>query len=73
VSTADRSTGGTTLYADGEAIGKDTGLVRSEILINHGGTPTDPSDDKFITDLGVVKDPTGRNDDFCGTIVPALS
>lgn len=66
-------TGSTTLYADGKAIGKDTGLVRFEILIDHGGTPTDPSDDSFITDLGVVKDPTGQNDDFCATVVPALT
>jgi hypothetical protein len=66
-------TGNTTLYADGKAIGKDSGQVRFEILIDHGGTPTDPSDDEFITDLGVVKEPTGRNDDFCPTVVPALA
>ena len=62
-----------TLYADGKAIGKDTGNVRFEILIDHGGTPSDPSDDEFIAELGTVKEPTGRNGDFCATIVPALT
>lgn len=61
------------LYADGKAIGRDTGQVRFEILIDHGGTPSDPSDDEFIAELGAVKEPTGRNGDFCATIVPALT
>lgn len=65
--------GNATLYADGKAIGKDSGQVRIEILIDHGGTPADPSDDEFVADLGVVKEPTGRNDDFCATVVPALT
>jgi len=36
--------------------------------VDDGGTPTDPYDDVFIADLGVVKE-TGRSDtsgrDFC--------
>lgn len=48
--------------ADGKLLFANTGQVRFEVLIDHGGTPTDPSDDVFLDDLGVVKDSTGRND-----------
>jgi hypothetical protein len=65
--------GNATLYADGKAIGKDTGQVRFELLIDHGGTPSDPFDDEVIAELGTVKEPTGRNGDFCATVVPALT
>ena len=48
---------------------REPGLVRYEILIHNGGTPTDPSDDEFLDFLGIVKGSTGRNDtsgrDFC--------
>jgi hypothetical protein len=54
---------------DGEFLFNDPGQTRFEILIDHGGTPTDPSDDEFLEFLGVVKGSTGRNDlegrDFC--------
>jgi hypothetical protein len=57
---------------DGKLLFNDPGQTRFEVLIDHGGTPTDPSDDEFITDLGVVKGSTGRNDldgrDFCEDI-----
>ena len=66
-------TGNAVLYVHGRAIGSDTGQVRVEALIDDAGTPTDPFDDEFIADLGVVKQPTGRNDDFCATVVPALT
>jgi hypothetical protein len=66
-------TGNAVLYADGRAIGSDTGQARIELLIDDGGTPSDPFDDEVIADLGVVKEPTGRNDDFCATVVPALT
>ena len=66
-------TGNAVLYADGKAIGSDTGQVRVELLIDNGGTPTEPFDDEVIADLGVVKEPTGRNGDFCATVVPALT
>jgi hypothetical protein len=65
-------TGNAVLYAYGKSIGSDTGQVRIELLIDDSGTPTDPFDDEVIVDLGVVKEPTGRNDDFCATVVPAL-
>ena len=40
--------------------------------IDHGGTPTDPSDDEFLAEE-LVKGSTGRSDDFCEAAVPALS
>jgi hypothetical protein len=67
------ATGITKVYGpDGEFLFMDPGQIRFEILIDHGGTPTDPSDDVFLEDLGVVKGSTGRNDlegrDFCDDI-----
>ena len=46
--------------------------MRFKILIDHGGTPTDPSDDEFLEFLGVVKESTGRSDDFCAAILEAI-
>jgi len=67
-------TGNFVLYGeDGKAIARNPGQIRVEILIDHGGTPTDPSDDEFLAFLGVVKGSTGRSDDFCEAAVPALS
>jgi hypothetical protein len=49
----------------------DSGNFRFELLIDNGGTPTDPSDD-FELDFRVVRDLTGRADtaerDFCDDI-----
>ncbi len=42
-----------------------------ELLIDHGGTPDDPSDDLEL-DFKVVKASTGR-DDACEAAVPALT
>jgi hypothetical protein len=68
------ATGNATLYgADGKAIARDPGQVRFELLVDDGGTPSDPSDDEVIDFLGVVKDSTGRSDDFCEAAVPALT
>ena len=67
-------TGNAVLYGEnGKVIARDPGQVRFEILIDHGGTPTDPSDDEFLEFLGVVKDSTGRSDDFCEAAVPLLT
>jgi hypothetical protein len=66
-------TGNETLFGpDGKALARNPGQTRFEILIDHGGTPTDPSDDEFLEDLGVVKGSTGRTDDACAAIVPVL-
>ncbi len=67
------ATGNSVVYdATGKAIARDPGQVRFEILIDHGGTPADPSDDEFLEFLGVVKGSTGRSDDFCAAIVEAI-
>jgi hypothetical protein len=57
---------------DGKAIARNPGQVRFELLIDHNGTPTDPTDDEFLAGE-LVKGSTGRNDDFCEAAVPALS
>jgi hypothetical protein len=53
---------------DGKLLFIDSGQIRVELLIDHGGTPTDPEDD-VILDETVVRPSTGRNDtegrDFC--------
>lgn len=67
------ATGNAVLYGEGgKAIARNPGQVRFELLIDHGGTPNDPSDDEFIEFLGVVKGSTGRNDDYCPAAVPIL-
>lgn len=54
---------------DGKLLFNDPGQVRFEVLIDHNGTLSDPSDDEFLEFLGFVKGSTGRNDlqgrDFC--------
>jgi hypothetical protein len=57
---------------DGTVIARDSGQVRIEILVDSGGTPTDPVDDEFLEFLGVVKESTGRTEDFCSAAVPVL-
>jgi hypothetical protein len=67
------STGNATLYdEDGNVLARNPGQVRFEILIDNAGTPTDPSDDEFIEFVRLVKDSTGRTDDFCEAAVPEL-
>jgi hypothetical protein len=69
------ATGNATVVDDssGKAIARNPGQVRFEILISDSGTPDDFSDDEFLDFLGLVKGSTGRNDDFCDAVVPALS
>jgi hypothetical protein len=54
---------------DGKVVFRDPGQTRFAFLVDHAGTPTDPSDDQFLEFLGVVKGSTGRNDltdeNFC--------
>jgi hypothetical protein len=66
-------TGNLVVYGpDGKAIARDPGQVRVEFLVDDGGTPTDPSDDGEPEFVGVVKESTGRNGDFCAAAVPVL-
>jgi hypothetical protein len=68
------ATGNSVVYGeDGKAIARNPGQIRFQFIIDHAGTPSNPDDDVFLTDLGIVKDSTGRNDDFCAAVVPALS
>jgi hypothetical protein len=68
------TTGNAVLYGeDGKVIARNPGQTRVEILVDHNGTPTDPDDDEFLEFLGVVKESTGRNDDFCAVAVPILT
>ncbi len=67
------ATGNSVLYdSSGKAIARNPGQVRFEFLIDHGGTPQDPSDDEFLEFLGVVKGSTGRSDDFCAATIEAI-
>ena len=67
------ATGNAVAYGpDGEAIARDPGQTRFEVLIDNGGTPSDPSDDEFLEFLGVVKGSTGRTDDFCAAMGAVL-
>jgi hypothetical protein len=63
------ATGSHKVYANGKLFLSDPGQVRFAFLVDHGGTPADPTDDEFIADLGIIKESTGRNDlegrDFC--------
>lgn len=57
---------------DGRTLFMETGLFKFAILIDHNGTPGDPTDDEFITDLGQTArhgqtDTMGR--DFCEDLV----
>ena len=66
------ATGNATAYGEnGKAIARGPGQIRFELVVDHGGTPNDPDDDEELS-FRVVKDSTGRNDDFCGAVVPAL-
>ncbi len=58
-----KSSGGVNVFGpEGKLLFKDPGQSRSVLLIDHGGTPADPTDDVFLEDLGRIKGSTGRND-----------
>jgi len=68
------ATGNFVLYdADGKAIARNPGQSRFQFIVDHGGTPADPSDDVELEDLGLIKGSTGRSDDFCAAAVAALT
>jgi hypothetical protein len=67
------ATGNAVLYGEnGKAIARNPGQIRIELLIDHGGTPNDPSDDEVLGEE-LVKGSTGRSDDFCEAAVPRLT
>jgi hypothetical protein len=59
--------------SEGRLIAANPGQIRYQVLIDHNGTPDDPFDDEFVMDLGLVRESTGRTDDFCSAVVPALT
>ena len=69
------ATGSLRLYdSDGNFVLADPGQVRFQFMVDHGGTPGDPSDDVEIEgSFEVVRESTGRNDtqgrDFCEDLV----
>ena len=66
------ATGPSSLYGpDGKAIARDPGQVRFELVVDHGGTPTDPSDDTEIS-FTQIKGSTGRTDDYCEALFAAI-
>ncbi len=68
------ATGNFVVYgANGKAIARNPGQVRFRFIVDHGGTPADPSDDVEVADLGIVKGSTGRSDDACAAAVAALT
>ena len=67
------ATGNSVLYGeDGKVIARNPGQVRFELVVDHGGTPTDPSDDGEPDFVRVVKESTGRSDDYCEPAVAIL-
>ena len=58
--------------AQGRVVAANPGQIRFQILVDHGGTPEDPFDDTFLANLGLVKESTGRTDNFCEKVAPAL-
>lgn len=67
------ATGNATVYgSNGKTIARNPGQTRYELDIDLGGTPSYPDDDTVI-DFRIVKESTGRSDDFCAAVIPALS
>ena len=71
--------GSVRLYdTDGNFVLADPGQVRFQFMVDHGGTPGDPSDDEEIEgSFQIVRESTGRNDtqgrDFCEDLVTFTS
>ena len=65
------ATGNFTVWnSDGKAISRNPGQVRFRLLIDIHD-PADPEDDEELS-FELVKGSTGRSDDFCADVVPAL-
>ncbi len=65
-------TGPSTMYnAAGKAIARDPGQVRFRRVIDTNGTPGDPEDDIELS-FEVVKESTGRGDDYCAATIAEI-
>jgi hypothetical protein len=61
----------TTYDSEGKRLFSDSGLIEYELLIDHSGTPGDPSDDEFLEFLGETKSAghfETADRDFCADI-----
>lgn len=62
--------------SNGKLVLPDTGVVWTQILVDDGGTPTDPTDDEFIDSLGDVKvvgqEGNVTDENFCDMILAVL-
>ena len=70
-----QGTGPNRYYVNGRLLFMDAGMNRISWLIDHGGTPDDPSDDEFLDFLGVDKDVglrQAQDHDFCADLVEFL-
>jgi hypothetical protein len=69
------TTGNITVFGpEGKALARNPGQVRFAFDVDDGGTPTDPFDDVEIEgSFQVVKESTGRTDDFCAGVLPVLA
>jgi hypothetical protein len=70
------ATGSLKVYGpDGRLLFNDPGQVRFELVLDHAGTPTDPSDDVELS-FRMIRESTGRNDlvdhDFCTDVQNAI-
>jgi hypothetical protein len=65
-------TGPSTLYdEDGKAIARDPGQVRFRVVVDTNGTLSNPDDDTELS-FEVIKESTGRNDDYCAAMVAEI-
>ena len=56
----------------GQRIFHRAGLTVFELLFDHAGTPTDPSDDEFLSITEVKQTKGFDNSDFCGPLIEAI-
>lgn len=65
-------TGPSTTYDEqGQPIVRNPGQHRERVVIDYNGTISNPDDDVFISGE-ILKESTGRNDDYCGPVLKAL-
>jgi hypothetical protein len=61
------------LGPDGRVLLIDSRLSQLEVVLDHGGTPSDPSDDTFINEEVVREVAAHVNEDFCEAFRAATS
>lgn len=65
--------GNRSIYVDGRRVAGGTGTHWDEVLVDNGGTPTDPSDDGFIEVVSTVKDTTGLSETMDFDVCAAMT